>query len=67
MLYSAVLGFVVGVLLLTGCTSITEVVEVDCEFIEFFPPNTTVAEADSAIYRHCHPPEWDGLVVRFRR
>ena len=50
---------------LAGCTTVTEVREVHCGTIEFFPPNATSATADSAVYRDCEPPEWDGLIVRF--
>lgn len=53
-------------LLLSACTTVTEVVEIDCEYVEFFPHGTTAAEADSAIYRNCDPPEFSNQVVRFR-
>jgi hypothetical protein len=52
-------------LALASCTSITEVKEIDCERIEFFPPDATAATADSAIYRNCDPPEFSNQVVRF--
>lgn len=53
------------VVALAACTTTTEVKVIDCERIEFFPPGATSASADSAVYRDCDPPEWDGLVVRF--
>lgn len=52
-------------LLLGACTTVTQVVEIDCQTIEFYPP--WPAQPDSAIYRNCQPPEWEGMIVRFNR
>lgn len=58
-------AFSIALLVLTGCETVTEVRMIDCRAIEFFPPDATAEEADSARYLDCDPPEWDGLVVRF--
>lgn len=53
-------------LALAGCTKITEITEIDCELLEFFPHGTTAERADSAVYRNCDQPAYEGMVVRFK-
>lgn len=54
------------VVAIAGCTTITSIVEIDCERIEFYPPDATAMTADSAVYRGCDRAAYEGMVVRFR-
>lgn len=58
---------IVAASMVMGCTTITEVREIECEDMEVFWQDSTSVVLDSVRFVNCTQPSWDGLTVRRKR
>ena len=64
---SAVLGFLLAMIALASCGTITEIRDIHCDTMTPFWNDSLPQVLDSVRFSDCRESAWEGMVVRTRR